>query len=75
MKNCTDCKHAEWERTKAGRLHPSGDGRCKYPYKVPPLPAAMYWWGSGRPMISGGHINRREELPEHCPYFERDADR
>lgn len=26
MKNCTDCKHAEWKRTASGKLHPSGAG-------------------------------------------------
>ena len=26
MKNCTDCKHALWDKTEAGRLHPKGGG-------------------------------------------------
>lgn len=70
MKDCTDCKHAEWSRTANGRLHPSGDGRCKYPYKIPPLPASMYFI-SGPPRPIGGHINRRKVLNEHCVYFSR----
>ena len=69
MKNCTECKHAKWQRTAAGKQHPSGDGRCGYPYKIPPLPASMYWITVHTPC--GGQINRREELKEHCPYFAR----
>lgn len=72
MKNCTDCKHAQWDRTAAGRLHPSGAGRCGYEYKVPPLPAAWRWILGGAPRVIGGHINRRRELDEHCPYFARE---
>ena len=70
MKNCTHCKHALWKRTDAGRLHPSGDGECSYAIKVPPLPPAFVWMNNG-PRYWGGHINRREELREHCPYFAR----
>ena len=71
MKNCNGCKHARWDRTTAGRLHPSGDGRCEYPYKVPALPACMIWIGGTPPTPCGGHINRRRSLKDHCPYFER----
>lgn len=71
MKNCTDCKHAQWDRTMSGRLHPSGAGRCGYEYKLPPLPAARRWIG-GEPMASSGYINRREERKDHCPYFARE---
>ncbi|MDY6857327.1 MAG: hypothetical protein SWO11_22015 [Thermodesulfobacteriota bacterium] len=69
MKKCNDCKFAEWNRTKTGRLHPSGDGQCKYPYKVPQLPGAFYWIGRFGPKPYGGFINRRKELKEHCAYY------
>jgi hypothetical protein len=71
MKNCTGCKFARWKRNAAGSLHPSGDGICTYSYKLPPLPASMYW--SLRESISpmGGHINRKKEHPEHCTYYAR----
>ena len=72
MKNCTKCKYAAWKHTNAGKLHPSGDGYCTYPYEVPILPASMYWafWiGSDFPAPMGGHINRKEELKEDCTYF------
>ena len=72
MKNCTDCKHAEWKRREGGNLHPSGDGRCKSPWKMPPLPASMYWLGGSEPHPLGGHINRRKDLNDHCPYYTRD---
>lgn len=71
MKSCVHCAHAVWEKTKSGKLHPSGDGRCSYPYSVPALPQSMYWIGRTAPAPSGGHINRREELKDHCPYFLR----
>ena len=69
MKNCTHCKHAVWERTAAGKLHPSGDGMCKYPWKMNPLPQSMYWVTLMSPC--GGAINRKEELRDHCVYFSR----
>lgn len=69
MKNCTHCKHADWQRTAAGKLHPSGDGRCMVGYRLPPLPASMYWLTP--PYVMGGHINRRKDLEEHCTYFVR----
>lgn len=69
MKNCTGCKYAEWDRDKLGRLHKSGYGKCAYPYKVPPLPASMYWLGKLAPKPLGGAICRLNDLEEHCPYF------
>jgi hypothetical protein len=72
MKSCTNCKHATWQKTKTGRLHPSGDGVCDYPWKLPPLPASMYWIRFNDPTPSGGHINRRHEHKDHCVYFARE---
>ena len=69
MKNCTDCKHAIWKMTKSIRLHPSGEGRCNYPYRLKRPPASMYF--VQEPMVCGGTINRKEELREDCVYFER----
>ena len=71
MKSCVGCKHAEWKRTAAGKLHPSGDGDCKYPYKSPPLPASMFWLYGHAYKPLGGHINRRRELKDHCTYYMR----
>ena len=71
MKNCTDCKHALWDKTETGRLHPKGEGWCKYPYKVPALPQAFYWMYRGSPEPLGGHISRRTELQDHCTYYAR----
>ena len=68
MKNCTNCKYAEWQKTAAGKLHPSGDGHCRYPYKVPELPSAFYWVGRA-PTPAGGTINRHQDLNDHCVYF------
>jgi len=70
MKKCLDCKHAAWKKTAAGRLHPSGDGQCRFEYKIPPLPACRYFIGAW-PKPCGGFINRKEELKDHCPYYQR----
>ena len=67
MKSCIGCKHADWKRTAKGGLHPSGEGRCKYPYEVPPIPAAMYWMSLRPPTPYGGYIDRHEEKDEVCP--------
>lgn len=72
MKSCLNCKYAEWKRTQAGKLHPSGDGRCKYPWEMPPLPASMYWSGA-TPSPNGRHISRRRKFIKHCVYFTRDG--
>ena len=66
MKACIGCKHADWKRTAKGSLHPSGDGRCRFPYTPAPLPASMSWsWGGYS--IGGGWINRREKSDKVCP--------
>lgn len=73
--NCVGCKHAKWELNSAGRLHPSGDGRCAYPIedKMPPLPVAFYWPARG-PTFYGGHIHRRRTMNRgECPYYEKIA--
>lgn len=59
--NCDGCVFAEWNRTKNGRLHPSGDGRCKAPLPKMEIPAAFYWTVfSLYPTPSGGRIERRK---------------
>ena len=71
MKSCIGCKYANWKRTAAGRLHPSGDGKCEYPYNVPPLPRSMYWMGFTAPCPSGGWISRRDPAVV-CYYFRKE---
>jgi len=68
MKTCKGCKYAKWDRTKTGRLHPSGDGKCTFIVKPSPLPNAFYYVQS--PFICGGHISRnRDPYRNHCPYY------
>lgn len=67
MKTCAGCKYAEWVRTKSGRLHPSGAGRCAFPVKPQVLPAAFYYIHPPKPL--GGQITRREEWADHCPCY------
>jgi len=69
MKDCTGCAFADWQTTKAGKLHPSGDGMCTKTVKIPPLPAAKYWLSPFH-QPSGGYINRRSENTEHCVYYQ-----
>lgn len=69
MKKCIDCKHSKWLKTVTGRLHPSGQGSCKFPYLVPPLPEAMYWIGRA-PTPYGGALNRKENLKSDCPHWD-----
>ena len=69
MKNCMGCKYAEWDKTKIGKLHPSGNGKCKYPYQIPDLPNSMYWIGTPNPL--GGFIERKREYDKHCLYYQR----
>lgn len=68
MTSCNGCKYANWQKTAAGRMHPSGDGKCTYEYSVPCLPLAFYYIPAV-PVPCGGHINRRKEFNEHCPYW------
>ena len=69
MKSCLHCKYAEWRRNANGSLHRSGDGKCTFAYKSPPLPGSMYWLGPNAPKPCGGFINRRQKLKDHCPYW------
>jgi len=66
---CETCKHAKWDTTKAGRRHPNGYGRCMFPYKPAPLPAAYYWIGGYNGQPNGGLIDRRRRV-ELCPTYE-----
>ncbi len=71
MKSCLYCKYAKWAKTASGRLHPSGDGRCMYPWKMPRLPQCMYWIGS-EPYPPGGFITRKSDWKDHCVYFTKE---
>lgn len=64
MSDCTTCARASWRRTAAGRLHPSGDGFCKWEMPEIVVPACRYYLSGRAPQMvpkpNGGHINRRE---------------
>ena len=65
MKSCIGCDYAGWKKTAKGKLHPSGDGWCKYPWVLPPRPASMYFIFS-EPKPYGGQINRHDDAKD-CP--------
>lgn len=75
MKTCQGCIYAEWKKTKAGKLHPSGDGRCTYEVIIPVLPYSFSWRGhygeivNYSQLIAGGFIERHRELKDHCPMW------
>ena len=74
MPDCTTCAYAEWKRTKDGRLHPSGAGRCTWDeWKKWALPKAFYYvtYGSMKvaPEPSGGYISRRNPCSD-CPCYQ-----
>jgi hypothetical protein len=79
MSNCTECKFAEWKRTAAGRLHPSGEGRCRWKYESKPIAAAYYWttYNQKHPTPYGGSIHRKaaKELARtrNCPVFQKEV--
>ncbi len=64
MLNCLSCKFAVWERTLAGQLHPSGEGKCTWRMPGILLPKAFYYIGKESPKPMGGHINRNEQTKE-----------
>lgn len=68
MKNCDDCKYANWNKRADCKLHPYGDGKCMFSWQIPKLPASMYWIGV-EPKPSGGYINRKSDLKEDCVYY------
>ncbi len=83
MKSCIGCRYANWEKTKIGRLHPSGKGVCTYRVKFPVLPASMSWTPvktlntsvidpsvADDPRIFGGYINRHKKFDDHCPCYQ-----
>lgn len=72
-KDCLDCIYSKWDYTEAGRLHPSGDGKCTWEFPEIKLPLAFYYLHttSSRqlPRPSGGHISRKNPRIK-CPAWE-----
>ena len=69
--DCTTCQHADWQRTKTGRLHPSGTGECLWDdWKEWKLPKA-FWYISSKQNVrpGGGYINRRNPFTD-CPFYQ-----
>jgi hypothetical protein len=71
--DCTTCQLARWQRTKTGRLHPSGNGRCSWDgWKEWKIPKTFFYTGGHRdrmPLPSGGYINRRDPCTD-CPLYQ-----
>jgi len=68
MKQCLDCIHANWRRTKSGALHPNGDGLCTHRLTSADairelLPAA----GFAQIYTTYPWIRRKDENRKPCP--------
>lgn len=70
MESCLNCKHAAWEKTKDGRLHPRGDGLCTFQLVIPSIPKACYFLFGREPVLGGRWINRNEKVYSDCPCWE-----
>lgn len=72
MNPCLKCRFAEWKKTAAGRLHPSGAGRCHWKMPEIALPKSRYYIGHERviPPPTGGYIERNDQ--QECRAFEED---
>lgn len=64
-RSCLNCAFASWSRTKTGRLHPAGDGRCTWKMPEITLPKSMYWLFN-EPNPCGGYIERSSPHTD-CP--------
>jgi len=70
---CITCVYASWEKTKNGRLSPTGSGRCLWDRPCV-IPASMYFFGKAELKPMGGYINRHEKLKESCLCWEKKDD-
>lgn len=73
---CLTCKLAQWKKTTNGRLHPGGDGKCRWKPPHIPTPESWHWGGwsvaARQPTpLGGGYIMRRPEKPiTECETYE-----
>lgn len=70
--SCVDCRYAEWKRTAAGRLHPSGEGRCVYTWESIVLPVCYHWERRNlpRPTVNGKPGLDRHRAYTDCPCWD-----
>lgn len=67
---CLSCRYAAWQRKENGRL--TGAGLCEAPDpKLPELPAAKWWHGSGIIAVRGGNIYRERFAIGDCPFYKK----
>lgn len=71
---CEGCKHAAWNKTVNGRLHPDKSGRCTWTATFRIAASSMAgtsWTKRGEPIVvKGGHIWRGSEGPSACDVFQ-----
>jgi hypothetical protein len=67
--SCLNCANADWYRTKTGKLHPNGQGKCTWKMPVIEIPKAFYYMYEKRTVPSptfGGAIDRKDPHTD-CP--------
>ena len=62
---CYGCVFADWELTKKGKLHPKGNGQCRWKKKII-LPISSAHYERFKDEISGGYIWRFSERSDVC---------
>lgn len=77
MSVCVGCLYARWGRTKSGRLHPSGDGKCMHPLADAAavrssLPVAVA--KTAAILMPYPWISRKKTLNDYCAAREEEAD-
>ena len=72
-RDCRSCRFASWQRTKAGRLHPSQAGRCTWEgWKAWAIPSAFHflWRNRDTPTRPDGGYITRSAPHAACPCWE-----
>lgn len=66
---CKDCRFADWETTKTGRLSPTGKGRCTWSKIIRVPPQNRY--PDGEMMLRMTETIWRNEPRNKCPVGQR----
>jgi hypothetical protein len=69
---CDNCRHAVWDRTSIGHLHPNRAGKCTYAADVPVPRFSQFHARNNKDSIKirGGWINRGYEFDDACTLYD-----
>jgi len=73
MKNCRNCKWAEWNRDAGGRRQFSTIARCVVPFELPPLPLSLQRYPHNIALPDKRYIRVAEDrnIEINCPTWEK----